>query len=133
MLTPRQSVPERSAVHLLDHPHESGPSQSRVSEPTRFSRHSPDRLGPSWRLAGLTDPGGSGVRGDEASRSYPTLRSLLIQAAKRGLVSPRKLAPWTAASLFTPAKIRTEVEVAEAELQAFDRHALETANPVPEG
>ena len=61
------------------------------------------------------------------------LRSLLIRAAKRGLVSPRKLASWTAASLFTPAKILTEVEVAEAELQAFDRHALETANPVPEG
>ena len=75
------------------------------------------------------------MRGYEASRSYPTLRSLLIRAAKRGLVSPRKLASWTASSLFTPAKIRTEVEVAgaEAELQAFDRHALETANPVPEG
>ena len=74
------------------------------------------------------------MRGDEASRSYPTLRSLLIQAAKRGLVSPRKLASWTAASLFTPATIRTEVEVAGAkvELQARDRHALETANPMVE-
>ena len=134
MLTPRQSVTERSAVHLLGHPHESGPSQSRVSEPTRFSRHSPDQLGPSWRLAGLTDPGGSGVRGDEASRSYPTLRSLLIQAAKRGLVSPRKLASWTAASLFTPATIRTEREVAgaETELQVLDRHATGMTTPMLE-
>ena len=62
------------------------------------------------------------------------LRSLLIQAAKRGLVSPRKLAPWTAASLFTPATIRTEREVAgaETELQVLDRHATGMTTPMLE-
>ena len=60
--------------------------------------------------------------------------ALAHAAAKRDLMSQKPVS-WTASSLFTPAKIRTEVEVAgaEAELQAFDRHALETANPVPEG
>ena len=61
--------------------------------------------------------------------------ALAHAAAKRDLMSQYKPVSWTASSLFTPATIRTEVEVAgaEAELQAFDRHALETANPVPEG
>jgi hypothetical protein len=59
---------------------------------------------------------------------------LLIRAAKRGLVSPRKLAFWTAASLFTPATIRTEREVAgaETELQVLDRHAAGMTTPMLE-
>ena len=62
------------------------------------------------------------------------LRFLLIQAAKRGLVNPRKLASWTAANLFTPATIRTEIEVAgaETELQVLDHHATGMTTPMLE-
>ena len=68
----------------------------------------------------------------EAGRSYPMPPAVAHAAAKRDLVAHHKLARWTpprclAAPVFLTA---AEIEEAEAELLALDRHAVEMLDPV---
>ena len=87
-------------------------------------------------LVNFTSPASHGRRRYEAGRSYPTMPPAVAHAAaKRDLVSHHKPARWSAPSLFTPPEVLTETEIvaARAELEALARHAVEVAEPVPNG
>ena len=68
----------------------------------------------------------------EAGRSYPMPPAVAHAAAKRDLVAHRKLARWTPPScLAAPVRLTAaEIEEAEAELLALERHAVEAPGPV---
>ena len=76
-------------------------------------------LGPDGRL-----------RAYEAGKHYLMLAAIAHAAAKRGLVAKGKPPRWTPPSILTPPEVLSETEVAEAELQALDRHAIEAVTPV---
>ena len=80
------------------------------------------------------DPDGH-LRVYEAGRHYAMPAALAHAAAKRALVAKGKPARWVRPSILTPPEVLSEIEVAEAEaeLQALERHAVETAAAVPGG
>ena len=71
----------------------------------------------------------------EAGKHYPMPAAVAHAAAKRELVAKGKPPRWVPPSILTAPEILSEIEVAEAEaeLQALDQHAVETAAAVPGG
>jgi hypothetical protein len=71
------------------------------------------------------------VRLYEAGHIYALLRAVAHAATTRELVAKQRPPHWTPPSIFRPPEVLTEVEVneAEAELKALQRHALEVVDP----
>ena len=71
----------------------------------------------------------------DAGKHYPMPAAVAHAAAKRDLVARAKPARWQRPSILIPPVVLSEIELAEAEaeLQALDRHAVETAAAVPGG
>ena len=78
-------------------------------------------------LSDFTCPAPGGFRLYEAGRSYPMPPALAHIAAKRDLVARHKPPHWTPPSILAAPVIITamEIEQAEAELHALERHATE--------
>ena len=84
-------------------------------------------------LADFTCPTPRGTpRLYEAGRSYPMPPAIAHAAAQRDLVAHHKPARWTPPSClaFPVFLTAVEIEEAEAELLALDRHAVEVLEPV---
>jgi hypothetical protein len=79
-----------------------------------------------------SDPMGH-VRLYEAGSTYDMPRALAHAAAKRELVALERPVDWEPPSILRPPEVVTEEElaVAEAELKALQRHALEIVHPEP--
>jgi len=67
----------------------------------------------------------------EAGHTYALPRAVAHAATKRGLVATQRPPHWTPPSIFRPPEVLTEMEVneAQAELKALQRHALEVVDP----
>ena len=80
------------------------------------------------------DPNGR-LHAYEAGKHYPMPAAVAHAAAKRDLVARAKPPRWKPPSILTPPEVLSEIEVAEAEaeLQALERHAVETTAAVPGG
>jgi hypothetical protein len=67
----------------------------------------------------------------EAGHTYALARAVAHAATKRELVAKQRPPRWAPPSIFRPPEALTEVEVneAEAELKALQRHALEVVDP----
>jgi len=85
-----------------------------------------------FALVDFTYSGKTGrLRLDEAGRTHLLPRAVAHAATKRELVAKQRPPHWTPPSIFRPPEVLTEVEVneAEAELKALQRHALEVVDP----
>jgi hypothetical protein len=71
------------------------------------------------------------LRFHEAGHTYAMPQAVAHAATKRGLVAKQRPPHWMPPSIFRPPEVLTEVEVngAEAELKALQRHALEVVDP----
>jgi hypothetical protein len=85
-----------------------------------------------FALVDFTHRGKTGrVRPYEAGHTYALPRAVAHAATKRELVAKQRPPHWTPPSIFRPPEVLTEVEVneAEGELKALQRHALEVVDP----
>ena len=85
-----------------------------------------------FALVDFTYTGKTGrLRLHEAGHIYALPRAVAHAATKRELVAKQRPPHWTPPSIFRPPEVLTEVEVneAEAELKALQRHALEVIDP----
>jgi hypothetical protein len=85
-----------------------------------------------FALVDFTYRGKTGrLRLHEAGHTYALPLAVAHAATKRGLVAKQRPPHWTPPSIFRRPEVLTEVEVneAEAELKALQRHALEVIDP----
>ena len=85
-----------------------------------------------FALVDFTYTGKTGrLRRYEAGRAHSLSLAVAHASIKRELVAKQRPPHWTPPSIFRPPEVPTEVEVneAEAELRALQRHALEVVDP----